>query len=54
MEDLKAGDVVILKSNSPKMTIIEITSSNKVNCSWFVGNELKTGTFSLESLRKIS
>ena len=37
--ELKEGDVVCLKSGSPKMTIIEITF-NECRCVYFNGGEL--------------
>ena len=33
-DGLKIGDVVILKSGGPKMTVTA-TSANGVNCTWF-------------------
>jgi uncharacterized protein YodC (DUF2158 family) len=50
MSDLKAGDVVVLKSGSPSLTISAI-SGNNVRCQWFVGKELKQGDFIVTSLK---
>lgn len=50
---LKAGDVVCLKSGSPKMTIecrVEYNDGIKVICSWFSNGEKKSAEFSLEAL----
>lgn len=36
MADFKVGDVVMLKSGGPPMTVVKIDSSpGKVACSWF-------------------
>ncbi|WP_081997765.1 YodC family protein [Wocania ichthyoenteri] len=48
MNDLKVGDVVVLKSGGPSMTIYQI--GNDVSCKWFDGNELKYGGFVKEEL----
>ena len=49
---LKAGDVVELKSGSPKMTIEEI-SGESANVVWFSKNcEENRGVYSLSTLRK--
>ncbi len=43
--DLKIGDIVVLKSGSPKMTIEDIgeyTYVQKALCTWFDGNKKKT------------
>lgn len=38
-QKFKSGDPVILKSGSPKMTVIMYNENNKVVCSWMVKNE---------------
>jgi uncharacterized protein YodC (DUF2158 family) len=52
--DLKVGDVVILKSNSPHMTVEEIEKET-VYCKWFVAApwELKEGKFKAEMLERV-
>jgi len=62
--DLKVGDIVVLKSGGPKMTIEKIdqrnstNSENVIHCVWFdnlQGNEqLKRETFFPETLIKKS
>ena len=37
MEKLKVGDVVVLKSGGPKMTIFSIVE-NDICCVWFIQN----------------
>ncbi|MBC8755008.1 DUF2158 domain-containing protein [Kordia sp. YSTF-M3] len=44
MEELKIGDVVILKSGGPRMTIYNVLSNN-VYCQWFKNEELIHGDF---------
>ena len=39
-----AGDLVVLKSGGPALTIREI-SSNECNCVWFIAGELKSAWF---------
>jgi len=62
--DFKEGDVVILKSGSPDMTIEEypivisgIMSDDeydykRARCSWFLNGERKKDTFNVLSLEK--
>jgi uncharacterized protein YodC (DUF2158 family) len=57
MPEFKKGDVVQLKSGSPKMTIDSVeeygsgnTSNIRAICLWFDGGERKEGGFSLETL----
>jgi uncharacterized protein YodC (DUF2158 family) len=35
MNEFKIGDVVLLKSGSPKMTINDMLEDGKVECTWF-------------------
>lgn len=51
--ELKVGDVVVLKSGSPNMTIEAIGEydyEGKAYCSWFVNGEKKSDTIILEAL----
>lgn len=51
---MNIGDVVTLKSGGPKMTVVSKTSLSDVpnmNCSWFEGPMLYTGSFPQEALR---
>lgn len=47
---LKVGDVVILKSGGPPMTV-NFIHENSVDCVWFMSGELKNGTFDKESVK---
>lgn len=55
--DLKVGDVVVLKSGSPRMTIQNIAKYNysdkdKAKCVWFEGAKKYEDIFELETLEK--
>lgn len=54
MAQLKAGDVVKLKSGGPKMTV-ESTASNPagVLCTWFDKAEKKSSCFQPEALEAV-
>ena len=52
MSELKAGDVVSLKSGGPRMTISS-KGTNGCYCKWFSGEEVKHDTFTPESLEKV-
>ena len=49
MNDFKRGDVVMLKSGGPKMTIDQI-EANQVWCDWFEGSKKISDTFPPTSL----
>ncbi len=49
--ELKAGDVVVLKTGGPKMTISSI-GAGFAFCQWFDGTTLCEHTFKIEELRK--
>jgi uncharacterized protein YodC (DUF2158 family) len=44
------GDVVVLKSGGPKMTVDKI-SGNEVQCVWFEGANQKYGAFPPNALK---
>ena len=51
--DFKSGDVVLLKSGSPTMTIESIgvySGITKAKCIWFDGSKKYTDTFELSTL----
>ncbi|WP_430827283.1 DUF2158 domain-containing protein [Chryseobacterium indologenes] len=51
MENLKKGDLVVLKSNGPLMTVKHKMADGTWLCSWFDSkNELQEGYFSEEQL----
>ena len=48
------GDVVMLKSGGPEMTVSFVTGYGEVYCQWFLENkELRDKAFQPESLMKI-
>lgn len=49
MSGLNLGDVVVLKSGGPKLTI-ETVVGLRANCQWFDGKDLKGGSIPLASL----
>ena len=53
MEELKCGDVVVLNSGSPNMTVGDKgVAESSVYCLWFEGAFLRTAEFPLASLKK--
>jgi uncharacterized protein YodC (DUF2158 family) len=50
-EQFKTGDVVMLKSGGPKMTITKINSSSEVWCAWFEGSKKSSSYFESNSLK---
>lgn len=45
------GDLVVLKSGGPVMTVFEISPNGlHVNCNWFVGGKLNRGNFPMAIL----
>jgi len=49
-ENLKSGDVVMLKSGGPKMTLKYVGTTGDWVAQWFVGTDLKQGAFDPASL----
>lgn len=49
-ENFKAGDIVTLKSGGPKMTLRYEGVTGEWVVQWFVGTDLKQGTFAPDSL----
>jgi uncharacterized protein YodC (DUF2158 family) len=45
------GDIVVLKSGGPPMTIDETKSSGAIRCQWFSGKKLEWGAFPPSSLK---
>lgn len=56
METFKIGDVVVLKSGGPKMTINEDApdEDNTIECVYFEGEKRQHKTFHVETLMKVS
>lgn len=53
MSDIKAGDLVWLKSGSPAMTVRCINKAGLADLEWYVGNELHTAQHLADSLTTI-
>ncbi len=59
--EIKKGDVVTLKSGGPDMSVEEFEwnaisgtfNNNKVDCVWFVDDELRKNTFDISVLKKV-
>lgn len=53
-EEFKVGDVVVLKSGGPRMTVavIETEYGNQIVCKWFVAGVENSGTFPPDALTK--
>ena len=52
MTELKAGDVVQLKSGGPKMTITGFKPTGSAICVWFDGSKKEVGMFAPSALIK--
>ena len=50
--ELKPGDVVILKSGGPRMTVRSRTADGDLFCNWFNGRELEGSTFANVTLER--
>jgi uncharacterized protein YodC (DUF2158 family) len=53
-DQIKEGDVVQLKSGGPKMTVTKVEQWNgraRAWCDWFSGDQNKSDSFHLESLK---
>lgn len=54
MAQFKVGDIVVLKSGGPKMTVTKATGiladKSEVQCSWFAGAKQEHGTFPIAAL----
>lgn len=48
---LKIGDIVKLKSGSPKMTVIHVYEDN-IRCTWFDSKSIKDYVFAEPMLKK--
>ncbi|MCY3981448.1 MAG: DUF2158 domain-containing protein [Alphaproteobacteria bacterium] len=55
MEEIKPGDIVMLKSGGPLMTVVEIENDKSARCVWFpkgAGEKLIGDVFMLHILAK--
>jgi uncharacterized protein YodC (DUF2158 family) len=57
MEGLRQGDVVMLKSGGPKMTVVDVAldyrQQDEVTCKWFAEAEVRTARFYPGELVKV-
>ena len=53
-EDFKIGDVVILNSGSPKMTVEGFDSRGNVTCAYWNTDKFGQSSFHKESLKKVT
>jgi len=51
MADFKKGDVVMLKSGGPPMTVQSICSDGNLSCTWFIKGEQKKNDFDPETVK---
>jgi len=54
MANIKVGDVVMLKSGGPLMTVESLSQAMKAFCIWFDGPIRYEGYFVLETLKPAS
>ena len=57
VDEIKAGDVVQLKSGGPHMTVSKLREwqgRTEAHCDWFEGLTAKYGSFPLTSLRIVA
>jgi uncharacterized protein YodC (DUF2158 family) len=52
MNEIKAGDIVQLRSGSPDMTV-NFVEKEEAACSWFEGKKLEHSRFMVTSLKKV-
>ena len=55
MSNFKVGDLVVLKSGGPVMTVralVLLGNKAQVDCQWFSGKKLESGRFAIDSLRE--
>jgi len=51
--DFKVGDVVVLKSGGPKMTVAENYENGWYLAHWFSNNNLNKGEFKVDTLIQV-
>jgi uncharacterized protein YodC (DUF2158 family) len=50
-EEIKAGDIVVLKSGGPEMTVKKIID-DKAECSWFEESKIQEHSFYLSEIKR--
>ncbi|RDI13206.1 YodC family protein [Flavobacterium sp. AG291] len=53
MEKFKIGDVVVLKSGGPKMTVAKDYNNGNYHTNWFTSGTLKWNDFEGQTLTKV-
>lgn len=51
MAVFKVGNLVVLKSGGPVMTVEEVFGGDRIKCPWFSGKKLEDGYFAPASLQ---
>jgi uncharacterized protein YodC (DUF2158 family) len=54
VRNLIVGDVVMLKTGGPRMTIVEISKKNKCTCAFFIDTTLKYVKAPMNSLENVT
>jgi len=52
MKDWDTGDVVVLRSGGPPMTVEGEDEDGEIQCVWFVGEKTKRDAFPADALEK--
>jgi uncharacterized protein YodC (DUF2158 family) len=48
---MKIGDVVVLKSGSSVMTVVDVPNTKQATCSWFADGEVRSAMFPIAALQ---
>jgi uncharacterized protein YodC (DUF2158 family) len=51
--EIQVGDVVVLKSGGPKMTVVGVYESKVADVIWMVGTERRAATIPIVALGKL-
>ncbi len=54
MADWKSGNVVMLKSGGPRMTVEELDEDDEWQCVWFVGGKTQRDAFPPRALKAVA
>lgn len=49
----KTGDLVVLRSGGPQMTVKDVAHNGGYYCQWFAGKKLESGHFEEDSLEYV-
>ena len=50
----RVGNVVLLKSGGPAMTVMRLTKNSHIECVWFDDRECKHGVFAATEITKVA